>query len=349
MLAGNVSRRDFQGPFPDIELSFWKTDSTDEQPFLQERSLGFNCLNYLIDPEPSLYRHVMPSKEYLDAHCTDGLRLELAFPSCSTGELDSEDHQSHMAYPSLVKEGNCPDGYDVHYPFLFYETIWATNKFVGQSGQFVLSYGDPTGAGYHGDFIMGWESEDFLQNAIDTCTSDTGDVDACPLFDLQDSQSMTCKFDMPEELKNDKVEGPRQGLAVDVPIQYGPEAATKYNVAGQGDTPTSTIDATGIETTINTMSTLTYSPADPESTKTAQGGIIVAMQSDGEFATAMEVAKPAVVTQPPAPVEASPQGSIVSTKYITEGNKVIELFIEEVKVTVTATTTTTEAAMRKRK
>ena len=81
----------------------------------------------------------------MDANCADGLRLELAFPSCGNGSIDSTDHKSHMAYPSLVKEGNCPPGYDVHYTFLFYETIYATNAFDGIDGEFMLSYGDPVG------------------------------------------------------------------------------------------------------------------------------------------------------------------------------------------------------------
>lgn len=152
MVAGDPWIRNFTGPFPDTELSFWPTDASgdDEQFFLQQRALGFNCLNYDIDPEPSLYRHIMPSKDYLDANCKDGLRLELAFPSCGNGSMDSADHKSHVKYPSLVKEGNCPDGYDTHYPFLFYETIWGTDAFAGEPGDFFLSYGDPVGTGYHG-------------------------------------------------------------------------------------------------------------------------------------------------------------------------------------------------------
>jgi hypothetical protein len=145
MLAGNPAIRNFTGPFPDTALSSWNLDATNDQFFLQQRALGFNCLNYAVTPEPSLYRHVLPSKEYMDANCADGLRLELAFPSCGNGETDSDDHKSHVTYPSLVKEGNCPNGYDVHYPFLFYETIYATNAFDGIGGDFVLSYGDPVG------------------------------------------------------------------------------------------------------------------------------------------------------------------------------------------------------------
>lgn len=108
MVAGNSAVRNFTGPFPDTPLSFWPLDPTNEQFFLQQRALGFNCLNYAVTPEPSLYRHVLPSKEYMDEHCADGLRVELAFPSCGNGSTDSSDHRSHVAYPSLVKEGNCP-------------------------------------------------------------------------------------------------------------------------------------------------------------------------------------------------------------------------------------------------
>lgn len=153
MLAGNPSIRNFTGPFPDTPLSSWSLDATNDQFFLQQRALGFNCLNYQVAPEPSLYRHVLPSKTYMDTNCADGLRLELAFPSCGNGEIDSQDHTSHMAYPNLVKEGNCPSGFEVHYPFLFYETIYATNAFADEDGEFVLSYGDPVGTGYHGDFM----------------------------------------------------------------------------------------------------------------------------------------------------------------------------------------------------
>jgi hypothetical protein len=95
MIAGNPNLRQFDGLFPDTDLSSWPTYPSD-QFFLEQRALGFNCLNYAKTPEPSLYRHQLPSKEYMDANCTDGLRLELAFPSCGNGSLDSSDHKSHV-------------------------------------------------------------------------------------------------------------------------------------------------------------------------------------------------------------------------------------------------------------
>ena len=97
-------------------------------------------------PEDSLYRHFMPDKDFLDENCSDGLRLELMFPSCWNGkDLDSEDHKSHMAYPDQVITGDCPSGYDTRVVSLLYEVIWNTQAFKGVDGQFVLSNGDPTG------------------------------------------------------------------------------------------------------------------------------------------------------------------------------------------------------------
>lgn len=355
MLAGNPNVRNFTGPFPDTELSFWPTDASgdDEQFFLQQRALGFNCLNYALDPEPSLYRHVMPSKEYMDENCKDGLRLELGFPSCGNGSITSGDHKSHMAYPSLVKQGNCPDGYDVHYPFLFYETIWATNAFVGEDGDFMLSYGDPVGTGYHGDFIMGWKSQDFLQQALDTCTSESGEITACPLFTIDRETPATCTFDTPEELKDDDCHGPRDGLPVDVPIQYGPELATKYKIAGRKGHETTGVPVTDAPSTYSEMPTLTYSPVDPESSKSALGGIVVAKYSSGASGADAQPTdswpSPSPMPSPettPSPEPASSAPQFEATSYMTNGNTVIELFIDEVDVTVTATTTATQYAKR---
>lgn len=341
MIAGNPYLRNFTGPFPDTPLSFWPTDSTNDQFFLQQRSIGFNCLNYATTPEPSLYRHVMPSKEYMDANCLDGLRLELGFPSCGNGELDSPDHQSHVAYPSLVKEGNCPEGYDiVHYPFLFYETIWATNTFAGDSGQFILSYGDPVGTGYHGDFIMGWESQDLLQRALDECTDPSGMIELCPLFDLQDdSVSQDCTFQTPQVLLGDQCHGPRSGLPVAIPIQYGPGDATTYPIAGRAGQPSITVEATNPPSTFE-LPTLTYSPANPTSTESAPGGIVVAIYtpSGGDSDTTSTLRSPT----------AAP--NVVATTTVITDNEVVEVLIEHVEVTITQTVTaaSTESSNAKR-
>ncbi|TKA69267.1 hypothetical protein B0A55_08110 [Friedmanniomyces simplex] len=366
MVAGNKNTRNFTGPFPDTDLSSWPTDPSD-QFFLEQRALGFNCLNYAKDPEPSLYRHQFPTKDYMDANCADGLRLELAFPSCGNGSNDSLDHKSHMKYPSLVKEGNCPEGYDVNHPFLFIETIWATNTFAGEDGQFVLSMGDPTGTGYHGDFIMGWESTQFLQDALDTCQNPSGDIQDCPMFNIQsDAVGANCTFPMPDALLNDDVRGPRDGLAVNIPLQNGPQPATQYPVAGRSSVPTSSIPSTTASASFS-LPTLSYTAANPSITSTAMGGIVVnkvsiastssATPSETDSAASSPTAwstpsapesgpaPPSSITEAPS-ATSGPAPDIIATSYLTSSNQVVELVIEEVDVTVTATPSAAAAAAK---
>jgi len=225
MLAGDPFQRNFTWPIPDPPKSSW-SGAQASQAALRQKAIGFNCLNYANPPEPSLYRHFLPNKTYLDEHCTDGVRLELMFPSCWNGnDVDSEDHKSHVAYPSVVMDGTCPEGYETRLVSLFFETIWNTYAFKDQDGYFALANGDPTGFGYHGDFMFGWE-DGFLQQAVDTCTSETGLVDDCELFDIQtETQQKECFFDMPSQLWHEDFDMSANGLPGNIPIEWGPEYA----------------------------------------------------------------------------------------------------------------------------
>lgn len=229
MIAGNNDLRNFSNyPVPDIDKSDWNKAPYNTQDFLRQAALGFNCLNYARSAEGSLYRHFLPDKAYLDAHCADGVRFELMFPSCwnQSAGVSPADGKSHMAYPSEVMTGTCPEGFDTRLVSLFYETIWNTAAFIGKDGEFVISNGDPTGYGYHGDFIMGWD-EAFLQKAVDTCTNLSGKIEDCPLFDIQ-SESVydTCNITLPADLADEDVVGPRSGLPGGCAIQSGPGLAT---------------------------------------------------------------------------------------------------------------------------
>lgn len=145
MLAGDSRLRNFTGPVPDPPTSAWGPEDLTQES-LGQKALGFNCMNYGRKPEGSRYRHFMPDKEFLDQNCADGIRAELFFASCWNGkDTSSPDHKSHVAYPSNIDGGSCPEGYETRLPSLFYETIWATNKFIGVDGQFSWSNGDPTG------------------------------------------------------------------------------------------------------------------------------------------------------------------------------------------------------------
>jgi hypothetical protein len=151
MIAGTSTRRNYSigaddYTKPDPEKSLWAMLGQTSQADLEQRAIGFNCLDYSKAPEGSLYRHYLPDKDYLDANCKNGVRFEIMFGSCWDGKnLDSPDHKSHVAYPDLVMNGNCPDSHPVRLPGLFFEVIWETSVFAGKSGKFVVSNGDTLG------------------------------------------------------------------------------------------------------------------------------------------------------------------------------------------------------------
>lgn len=358
MLAGDTNRRNYtlgDPSQPDPPESNWEALGQTNQSDLAQRALGFNCLNYDKDAEASLYRHYMPEKSYLDANCPDGLRLELAFPSCWNGkDLDSDDHKSHMAYPDLVQDGNCPDGFETRLVTLFYETIWATYKYDGIDGTFVLGNGDPTGYGYHGDFITGWD-EDFLQEAVGECTNMSGLLTDCPLFNIQSEEDQrACSIEqMPAALLLENVIGGvadvLESLPGNVAIKYGPEPA---NMDGDSDdsTTSSKSSASSASTTYSAPS-LTYAPASSTS------GAIFLQQTASAASSSVSVPGAAKVASPATTASASLSDAVgdgyetVSTSYITNGNVVQEIVYEEAVVTVTedtVTTMTVGGAQRKR-
>lgn len=136
---------------------------------------------------------------------------------------------------------------------------------------------------------------------------------------------------MPEELRKDQAQGPRDdGLPVDIPIQWGPEEATAYPIAGRSGQPTTTILPSEAPESFSHR-TLTYSPADPKTTSTALGGIVIAKVSLSEDTESVVEA-----TSTLAPSSAVEENGFVATSYITSGNTVMEIFITEIDVTVTA-------------
>lgn len=145
LVAGNSLNRNSTLPSPDPNpLGPWPDESQAQRT---QRAIGFNCLHYAAgNDERTLMRNKLPTKEFIDATCTDGIRMELQFPSCWSGDLDGgPTHKAHVAYPDGVITGNCPEGYDRRLVSLFYETIVATDMFKGVGGKFVLANGDPTG------------------------------------------------------------------------------------------------------------------------------------------------------------------------------------------------------------
>ncbi|KAI0330773.1 WSC-domain-containing protein [Cubamyces sp. BRFM 1775] len=150
----------------------------------EEQAIDFVCLtaNGGSNEAPPL-----PTQE-----CVGGLRAQIFFPSCWDGvNLDSADHKSHMAYPiQAYNGGDCPASHPVHLISLFIEMEVQVQQFDWHGpGTWVFANGDTTGYGLHADFQNGWDV-DLLQQAIDQCSGQSGDLLACPpLAALYDPQA----------------------------------------------------------------------------------------------------------------------------------------------------------------
>ena len=310
MISGDTRQRNFTLPIPVPPMSFWTANDT-TQLALAQKAIGFNCLNYYASPEGSLEYNYMRNKTFIDEKCPDGLRLELSFPSCWNGkDLTSENHKSHIKFPKLGQTGDCPDGFPVRMPVLFYETIFDVNVFKNHSGRFVLANGDLEGYGYHGDFIAGWNTT-FLQDALNVCNSTTGLQEDCPLFNLQDENNATaCTMALPDAIKGDDTHGPRDSLPGNHPIYSGPGYAPPCE---------------GIPLSSNTADTASS---------------MMMSSSDSSLALAT-----IPTTSPPV---ASGGLSVCSTTTYTSGGMEVVVVLVVQEITVTAEATTTEVDFFKR-
>jgi len=161
-------------------------------------------------------------------------RSSFFFPMCWDGvNLDSADHKSHMSFPiGRVDGGNCPDTHPVRIPGVFFEVLFSVNHFAPQSSNpFRWSCGDPTGYGYHGDFLNGW-NEQLVQQALQdpTCdasvTNNGNNVLACNTLAPYVIPSNPCKLSKPIPNIEDLGFGhPITALPGCNPITYGPAAA----------------------------------------------------------------------------------------------------------------------------
>ncbi|KAG9225080.1 hypothetical protein CCMSSC00406_0008756 [Pleurotus cornucopiae] len=150
----------------------------DSNSFAQQ-AVTFLCLDF----NGQTTRHSELPKKV----CPSGVRAQINFPNCWDGKnTDSPDHKSHVAFQANGPDtGGCKDPkFPVTLPRIFIEVYWDTNKYprdqaMNKDQPLVFSHGDPTGYGYHADFINGWDAG-VLQKAVDGCNCNIyGDPKCC--------------------------------------------------------------------------------------------------------------------------------------------------------------------------
>lgn len=343
MIAGDNERTDFPtNLLYEKPKSEWAGDDV-SQKNLEAKALGFNCMNYANPPEGTLMRHQMPSKEYLDANCANGVRLELFFPSCWNGkDATVPDNKAHVRFPSTVNGGTCPEGFETRIPSLLYETIWDTYAFKGKPGRFLFSNGDETGNSYHGDFMMGWDTA-LLQKAIDTCTNESGNIEDCSIFTIQsDEDCAKCTLETPPELKGEDCAGPRNGLCGErrhyKPKKSKPETYDEGPVLyNEKPAPKPKMP----ETYPDTFEQKQHAPPPHKPKYNKSKPVKEHTRKIKDVAEPSSYAPAEAKTTPPAVYKASEDQEVVSTRTYTSDGCVYEVVIVEEEETVTATSTAT--------
>ena len=143
--------------------------------YLNQRAVAdrvsFACLDHAPKKESPLMN---------DTSCANGLRAQLHFQSCWDGVNLYKKDNSHVAYLSDMDNGRCPPTHATPLIHLFFEVLYGVAE-IQQSagGQFVFSNGDGSGAGFHGDFLNGWD-QGVLGDAVKECVNAQGDlIDYC--------------------------------------------------------------------------------------------------------------------------------------------------------------------------
>ncbi|KAL8897649.1 MAG: hypothetical protein Q9207_007106 [Kuettlingeria erythrocarpa] len=177
-----------------------------------------------------------------------GLAATMRFPSCWNGQDFNKDApMAHMSYPTN-QDGmaGCPEGFKkARFPEIMIEYWLDVSQFDGQYSAdevpWVLSNGDPTGYGFHMDFLNGWKVG-ALAHAIKGCdignTGDTlGSPQCFPGAIQSEDAKQACKI-APIVNQDIGLSGLLNALPGCNPIQAGPgRATTPTNCAGGSISP----------------------------------------------------------------------------------------------------------------
>ncbi|KAL8690092.1 MAG: hypothetical protein Q9224_004488 [Gallowayella concinna] len=219
--------------------------------------------------------------------CPSGLAVAMRFPSCWNGNpFNPDEPLAHMSYPTNRNGiAGCPEPFNkARFAEVFIEYWLDVSQFDGQYGAnespFVLSNGDPTGYGFHMDFLNGWK-QGVLARAMKSCSpGNTGDaLDTPQCFgagSIQDGKAKDACRKQSSVNEDIGLTGPLDKLPGCNPIQAGPGLATKpANCAGgtvAGSTsvsgPSSTTAPSNTATTAELVGTTTAAagPAKPQTT-----------------------------------------------------------------------------------
>ncbi|EMC97704.1 hypothetical protein BAUCODRAFT_463088 [Baudoinia panamericana UAMH 10762] len=215
ILSGNKAARSY-----DNQTLTWGNAEYPGQPIADR--VSFLCLTAGDLPPNMPYM-------YNATQCVNGMRAQIAFQSCWDGIHNYTTDNSHVAYLSGIDNGICPPNYPYQFPTIFVETLYAVTSVPEgtDDDRFVFSQGDPTGYGFHGDFINGWDM-DVQTEAVNNCLyngAPDGVIQECPVLNQQDSNGYP--ENCPE--RPPQIGEPVKGLLTQLPgcieITYGPEAA----------------------------------------------------------------------------------------------------------------------------
>lgn len=199
--------------------------------------------------------------------------------------------------------------------------------------------------------MMGWDQK-FLQSAVNTCTNPSGQIEDCPLFNIQSAAAYSaCDITPPAAIAKENLVSALAALPGNVVIANGPAPAGGATPGGA--LPVSTGGETG---KVQALPTLSYTPgvsvaptdqyvpgaifaAKPTASSKPQ---LAAADINVAVATTLSTSSIAPPAPTPAPTtSASETETFVRTEYSTAGGKVMEVLWVEELVTVTASETVT--------
>ncbi|KAK0663163.1 WSC domain-containing protein [Lasiodiplodia hormozganensis] len=210
--------------------------------------------------------------------CPNGFAGSVRFPYCWNGEeFNVDDPHAHMSYPKTDAEGNgapdsgpCPTTHPHILPHIFIEFWFDTEPFDGlydMSDQpWVVSNGDPTGYGFHADFLNGWE-KGVLEKQMKECNiGESGEpLENC--FDTwkKDGQEDTRENCSQKQSVTEEVDGWLDALPGCNPLQYGPDRAVMKTNCGD----TATLDSDGTSNAASAAAPAVAANSAPSSSKTS--------------------------------------------------------------------------------